>query len=306
MIEICGATRTYASTRALDGVSFCVPDGAVTGFVGPNGAGKSTLMRVATGLELPDSGSVVVDGTPLGGRPAGQVKVGALLEAGWVLPRRTARDHVRLVAIALGLPASRAEQVLAFTGLTEVAHHPIGSFSLGMKQRLGIATAVLSEPQTLLLDEPANGLDPDGVAWLRRFVRELAGQGKAVLISSHLLSELAQTVDRIVMIGRGRVLHEGPLGDLLVADRSVSFASCDDDASLAVRCREAGAEVVRLPDGRLRIAGLTVIEVSRLARDHDLLLTHLSAAMASLEERFAAITEQHVDYRAGLHPAAAR
>ena len=137
-------------------------------------------------------------------------------------------------------------------------------------------------------------------------MRELAGQGKAVLISSHLLSELAQTVDRIVMIGRGRVLHEGPLGDLLVADRSVSFASCDDDASLAVRCREAGAEVVRLPDGRLRIAGLTVIEVSRLARDHDLLLTHLSAAMASLEERFAAITEQHVDYRAGLHPAAAR
>ena len=306
MIEICGVTRTYGSTRALDEVTFTVPSGAVTGFVGPNGAGKSTLMRVVMGLERPNAGTVVVDGEPLAHRPAGQLGVGALLDPGWVLPRRTARDHLRLIAAALGVVDTRSDDMLALTGLTEVATHPIGSFSLGMRQRLGIAAAILAEPSTLLLDEPVNGLDPDGVGWVRRLVRDLAAQGTAVLVSSHLLSELSQTADRIVMIGGGRILYEGALQELLVTDRAVTLATSDDDARLAAQCRAAGAEVTLLSDQRLRITGLTASNVSRLARDHGLLLTHLTAATASLEERFATITDEHVHYRAGLSAATSR
>lgn len=304
MIEINAVTKNYGTTRALDQVTFTVPPGAVTGFVGPNGAGKSTLMRVATGLERPEAGEVRVNGEPLADRPASRVGVGALLDPGWVLPRRTARDHLRMIAAALGAGEHRADDMLALTGLGAVARRPVGSFSLGMRQRLGIAAALLSEPSSLLLDEPANGLDPDGVSWVRRFVREIAAGGTAVLISSHLLSELAQTADRIVMIGGGRILHEGDLHELLVTDRSVTLAATDDDARLAAQCRAAGAQVEVLPNRRVRITGLSTLEVSRLARDHGLLLTHLTAATASLEERFTAITDDHVHYRAGL-PAAA-
>lgn len=306
MIEICGVTKSYGPKRALDEVTFAVPEGSVTGFVGPNGAGKSTLMRVAMGLERPDAGEIRFDGHPLDGRPAGQFGAGALLDPSWTLPRRTALDHLWLVSAALGLGRREAMEALALTGLADAAAKPIGSFSLGMRQRLGIASAVLARPRTLLLDEPVNGLDPDGVSWVRRFVRTLATQGTAVLISSHLLSELAQTADRIVMIGGGRVLYEGPLSELLVTDRAVTMARSDDDVRLAGASRIAGAQVSVQPDQRLQITGLTPLEVSRLARDQGLLLTHLSAATASLEERFAALTDEHVQYRADVTAGAGR
>ena len=214
MIDITNVSRRFGTKAALTDVSFSAPDGSVTGFVGPNGAGKSTLLRIATGLDRPDAGVVAIDGVEQApGEP--RRNVGALLDASWTHPRRTAYDHLLALALLQGLPASRVGEVLEVTGLAAVAKRRIGQFSLGMRQRLGIAVALLDRPTNVILDEPINGLDPDGITWVRCLARDLADQGAAVLMSSHLLAELAQTADRIVVIGRGRIVGAGPIEEFV-------------------------------------------------------------------------------------------
>lgn len=299
MIEIEAVSRRYGTVQALTDVSFTVPDGCVTGFVGPNGAGKSTLMRIVMGLDRPDAGDVRHDGVRVDEQPAGRLGAGALLDPSWVLGRRRARDHLAVLAAAQGLPAGRVDEALQLTGLASVADRQAGTFSLGMRQRLGIAAALLGHPRSLILDEPVNGLDPDGVSWVRSLVRNLAEAGTAVLISSHLLAELAQSADRIVVIARGRVLSEGPLAALLSDGAPVTVAGADELERLAETCRAHGAQVSPLPGARLQVTGLEPCDVSRLALAEGLVLTHLSSRETSLEERFATLTTDHVDYHAG-------
>lgn len=295
MIEIHGVTRRYGRHLALDDVSFVAPDGAVTGFVGPNGAGKSTLLRVVTGLDSNATGTVTIDGVeqPLG-QPRSQV--GALLDASWVHPRRTAHDHLRALALVRGVPAGRVAEVLECTGLADVAGRRIGQFSLGMRQRLGIAGALLARPTNIILDEPINGLDPDGIAWVRRLARNLASQGGAVLISSHLLAELAQTADHIVVIGRGRILGSGPIADFMRPGEEATRAASLDDHRLAEVVQRAGWSVERRADG-LRIAAPPAV-VGQLALEAGICLTHLQRETVTLEERFRELTADDVEFRA--------
>lgn len=295
MIEIHGVTRRYGRHLALDDVSFVAPDGAVTGFVGPNGAGKSTLLRVVTGLDSNATGTVTIDGVeqPLG-QPRSQV--GALLDASWVHPRRTAHDHLRALALVRGVPAGRVAEVLESTGLADVAGRRIGQFSLGMRQRLGIAGALLARPTNIILDEPINGLDPDGIAWVRRLARNLASQGGAVLISSHLLAELAQTADHIVVIGRGRILGSGPIADFMRPGEEATRAASLDDHRLADVVQRAGWSVERRADG-LRIAAPPAV-VGQLALEAGICLTHLQRETVTLEERFRELTADDVEFRA--------
>jgi ABC-2 type transport system ATP-binding protein len=293
MIQLTGISKRFGAVEALSGVSFSIPNGAVTGFVGPNGAGKSTLMRIVMGLDTADAGTVTVE-EPAGARP----RVGALLDASWAFGRRTAVDHLWMLAAARGLPRRHALELLELTGLAGVANRRVGTFSLGMRQRLGIAAALLGEPTAVLLDEPVNGLDPEGVWWVRSLCRDLAARGVTVLVSSHLLSELAQTADRIVVIAGGRIRAEGPLGELLAGGETDTVAAADDPTRLAAECRAAQAGVVAAGPDRILVRGLAPVEVSRLAARAGVLLTHLEARSVSLEERFVALTSDHVDYRA--------
>lgn len=295
MIEIQSVTRRFGRHLALDDVSFVAPDGAVTGFVGPNGAGKSTLLRVVTGLDSNATGTVTIDGveqTP--GQP--RSNVGALLDASWVHPRRTAHDHLRALALVQGVPAGRVAEVLERTGLADVAGRRIGQFSLGMRQRLGIAGALLARPTNIILDEPINGLDPDGIAWVRRLARNLASQGGAVLISSHLLAELAQTADHIVVIGRGHILGSGPIAGFMQAAEDSTHAASLDDHRLADVVQRAGWSVERRADG-LRIAAPPTV-VGQLALEAGICLTHLQRETVTLEERFRELTADDVEFRA--------
>lgn len=300
MLQLTGISKRYGAVEALSEVSFSIPNGAVTGFVGPNGAGKSTLMRIVAGLETADAGTVVAE-DPDGASP----RVGALLDASWVFGRRTAADHLWMLAAARGLSRRHALELLEFTGLASVADRRVGTFSLGMRQRLGIAAALLGDPTAVLLDEPVNGLDPEGVWWVRSLCRDLAARGVAVLVSSHLLSELAQTADRIVVIAGGRIRAEGRLADLLAGGATDTVAAADDTARLAAACRSVPAEVVAAGPERILVRGLAPVEVSRLAARAGVLLTHLEARAVSLEERFVALTSDHVDYRAPV-PGGAR
>lgn len=305
MIEITGVSKRFGATRALAEVSFGIPDGAVTGFVGPNGAGKSTLMRIVMGLESADAGTVVIDGASTVNGPGPGARVSALLDASWVFGRRSAADHLWMLAAARGLPRRRATELLELTGLAGVADRPVAMFSLGMRQRLGIAAALLGEPRSILLDEPVNGLDPEGVWWVRSLARELAGSGAAVLVSSHLLSELAQTADRIVVIAGGRIRADRPLAEFLAEETGGTLAAADDTQLLGDACRAAGGNVASAAGGRILVRGLAPAEVSRAAHAAGVLLTHLEATSASLEERYVALTSAHVEYRSAM-PAAAQ
>lgn len=213
-IEVAGLTKNFGQVRAVDDLSFHVSPGRVTGFLGPNGSGKTTTLRSLLGLVAPTSGATTIGGMPYRALPRPIETVGAALEASGFHPGRTARNHCRIVADAAGLPARRADEVLALVGLSDAAKRKAGGFSLGMRQRLSLATALLGDPGVLILDEPANGLDPEGIAWLRGFLRHLAGEGRTVLVSSHVLAEVQQTVDDVVIINKGRLVHAGPLSSL--------------------------------------------------------------------------------------------
>ncbi len=298
MIEVHGLTKRFGATLAVDELSFSVLPGRVTGFVGPNGAGKSTTMRVILGLDAPDAGDALVGGRPYAALASPLREVGALLDAGAVHPGLRAADHLLWLARSNGLPASRVDAVLDLVGLTSVARRRVGGFSLGMRQRLGIAAALLGDPPLLLFDEPVNGLDPEGIRWIRGFMRALAGEGRTVLVSSHLMSELEDTADHLIVIGRGRLIADTGVRELLAAaaDHHVTVRS---PRAAEVMTLLAGAGATVSSDGRdaLHVTGLPAERIADLAADRGLRLHELSPRRTSLEEVFMDLTRDAVDFR---------
>jgi ABC-2 type transport system ATP-binding protein len=283
----------------VDGLSFTVPPGSVTGFLGPNGSGKSTTMRMILGLDAPDAGSVTVNGLPYAGYRRPLREVGALLDARAVAAGRSARDHLRWMAVSNGIPLSRVEEVLRQVGLTSVAGQRAGAFSLGMAQRLGIAGALLGDPPVLMFDEPVNGLDPEGVAWIRRLLTTLAAQGRTVFLSSHLMSEMALTADRLIIIGRGRLIAHTSVADFLATGEGNHVrVRCTDAGGLTTLLVQRGAAVGRARDGALRVTGITAEEIGEVARTRGLGLLELSPQQMSLEERYMELTRDATEFHA--------
>ncbi len=303
MIVATDLTKRYGDRVAVDGVSFTVRPGHVTGFLGPNGAGKSTTMRMVIGLDRPTSGTVTVDGARYADSPAPLRAVGALLEARALHPGRTARAHLRWMAASNGIPRSRVEEVLGLVGLEAVAGQRVGRFSLGMGQRLGIAAALLGDPPVVVLDEPVNGLDPEGIRWVRTLARDLAAEGRTVLVSSHLMAEMALTADHLVVIGRGRVLADCPTTEF-IAEHAASYVKVRTPHAgrLAELLRRAGADVTRDGD-ELRVQGADTATTGELAAGAGLALHELGLVTSSLEEAFMTLTAGSVEY-AAAHPAA--
>ena len=306
MIEAAGLTKHYGSVKAVDGLSFTVPAGSVTGFLGPNGAGKSTTMRMILGLDAPASGSVTVNGRPYTGYRRPLREIGALLEAKAVAGGRSARNHLVWLALSNGIPSSRVDEVLRQVGLASAANKLVGGFSLGMAQRLGIAAALLGDPPVLMFDEPVNGLDPEGVAWIRSLLKALAAEGRTVFLSSHLMSEMALTADRLIVIGRGRLIAETTMADMLAGgtENYIRVRTTDTDALVAVLA-ERGAAVQHEPDGALRITGATADEIGEAARVRGLGLQELSTQQMSLEDRYMELTRDAVEYTADTAAVAA-
>jgi ABC-2 type transport system ATP-binding protein len=299
MIEAIGLTKRYGTTLAVDNLSFTVPAGQVTGFLGPNGAGKSTTMRLILGLDAPTSGSVTVNGRPYTQYRRPLLEAGALLEAKAVHGGRSARNHLKWLALSNGISRSRVDHVLGQVGLGGVARRRAGGFSLGMGQRLGIAAALLGDPKVLLFDEPVNGLDPEGVLWIRTLLKSLAAEGRTVFVSSHLMSEMALTADRLIIIGRGRLIAETTIGDLLQGASGNHIRVRSPEAGELARLLTAhGADVTRQDDDTLRITGATSDTIGEIARSNGLTLRELSAHQVSLEERYMELTSGAVDYRA--------
>ena len=299
MIEATGLTKRYGTTVAVDDLSFTVPPGQVTGFLGPNGAGKSTTMRLILGLDTPDSGSVAVGGRPYATYRRPLFQAGALLEAKAFHGGRSARNHLLCLADSNGISRTRVDEVLDLTGLASAARRRAGGFSLGMTQRLGIAAALLGDPPMLILDEPVNGLDPEGVLWIRTLLRTLAAEGRTVLLSSHLMSEMAMTADRLVVIGRGRLIAEATMADFLAAGPGGSVTVRSPQAgALAALLTARGATVTRQDADTLAVTGITPEEIGELARADGLTLTGLTAHQATLEDRYMELTSDSADYRA--------
>ena len=298
MIEAQALTKVYGHTTAVDGIDFHVKPGLVTGFLGPNGAGKSTTMRMILGLDLPSAGSVTVDGRRYRGKVWPLHDVGALLDARAVHPGRSAYDHLHSLAAANGIGRKRVEDVLEQVGLASVAGKRVGGFSLGMAQRLGIAGALLGDPGTLLFDEPVNGLDPDGILWIRTLMRSLAAEGRTVLVSSHLMSEMALTAGHLLVIGRGRLLADTPLSELIARNSTERVdVRAADSARMASDLRTAGAQVTVEPDGTLAVLGLGAVRIGELAAARGHVLHELHAVQASLEQAYFRLTGESVQYR---------
>lgn len=294
MIELRELTKTYGGHPVVDHLSFTAPSGVVTGFLGPNGAGKSTSMRSLVGLDRPTSGQALVDGRRHVDSPAPLGQVGVLLDAGAVHPGRTARDHVWALALTHGIPRRRVEEVLDMVGLSDSAGHRVGSFSLGMRQRLGIAAALVGDPATLVLDEPVNGLDPEGIRWIRQFLRGLADEGRTVLLSSHLMSEMAMTADHLLIIGRGRLLADTTVDELVdqipVSQIVVATDHHASNAVLAQSLERAGGQVSHELTGRLKVTGVDARTIGSLARSQHVALTELTPIRASLEDAYLSIS----------------
>jgi ABC-2 type transport system ATP-binding protein len=297
MIEAKGLTKRYGGTVAVEDLSFTVTPGRVTGFLGPNGAGKSTTMRLILGLDAPDAGSVTVGGRAYAAYRRPLFQAGALLEAKAWHGGRSARNHLLCLALSNGIGRARVDEVLDLVGLRDAAHRRAGGFSLGMSQRLGIAAALLGDPPVLMLDEPVNGLDPEGVVWIRTLLRALAAEGRTVLLSSHLMSEMAMTADRLVIIGRGRLIAEASMAEFLAAGRSVTVRSPQARA-LAALLTARGATVTRQDADTLAVTGTTAEVIGELAREGGLTLTGLAEHQATLEDRYMELTRDAADYRA--------
>ncbi|MBB4907515.1 ABC transporter ATP-binding protein [Actinophytocola algeriensis] len=299
-IEVTGLRKRFGGTTALDGMTFTVAAGQVTGFVGPNGAGKSTTMRVVLGLDAADAGHALV-----GGRPYRELRrplhhVGSLLDAGALQPSRSARNHLLWLAHSQGLPAKRVDEVIAVTGLGPAAKRKAGGYSLGMRQRLGIAAALLGDPPVLMLDEPFNGMDPEGIVWMRTFLRDKAREGRAVLVSSHLMSELQDTADHLVVVGRGKVIADTSVAELIAAasgDR-VTLRTPDRTQAMTVLGR-AGGTVAATGADTVTVGGLTSGAVVALLTDNAVPFTEIAAHRASLEEAYMELTRDAVEFQAG-------
>ncbi|MFJ3789600.1 ABC transporter ATP-binding protein [Kitasatospora sp. NPDC090091] len=304
MIEVNELTKRYGDRAAVDRLSFTVRPGRVTGFLGPNGAGKTTTLRMVLGLDAPTGGAATVGGVPFRSHPRGLRHAGALLDANQVHGGRSATAHLSALARSNGIPLRRVEAVLGEVGLAEAAGRRIGGFSLGMKQRLGIATALLGDPPVLMFDEPINGMDPEGVLWVRRLFRRLAEEGRTVFLSSHLMSEMENTADDLVVIGRGRLIAAEPVRDFAArsARRSV-LVGTPRAAELSAVLAGAGASVE--PEGgvvgveRIAVTGLPADRIGALAFEHGIPLTELTTRKASLEEAFMELTADSVEYLAG-------
>ncbi len=297
-IEVVGLTKHFGSVRAVDDLSFSVQPGQVTGFLGPNGAGKTTTLRCLLGLVRPTAGKALIGGRHYDHLPHPLREVGAALEAASFHPGRTARAHLRYLAHAAEIPASRVGEVLGLVGLAEYADRRVGGYSLGMRQRLGLAQALLGDPGVLVLDEPANGLDPAGIAWLRQLLRALAAEGRTVLISSHVLSEVQQTVDAVVVLARGRLITQGRLADLEGAQAAVLVRSPDRDR-LAAALAQAGAEVLIVDEedaesagDALRVPGWATADVGRVAHQAGVELHRLTEDAGDLERVFLDLTRE--------------
>jgi ABC-2 type transport system ATP-binding protein len=299
-IEVSGLRKRFGPVLALDGMTFTVSPGQVTAFIGPNGAGKSTTMRVILGLDAPDEGMALVGGQPYATLRRPLTRVGALLDAAALQPSRTARNHLLWLAHSQGLGARRVDEVIAQAGLETAARRKAGGYSLGMRQRLGIAAALLGDPPALMLDEPFNGMDPEGIVWVRGFLAALAAEGRAVLVSSHLMSELQETAGHLVIVGRGKVIADTSVADLIAsasADRVTVRTSARWDAMTALS--GAGAEVADLGGGVLTVSGLPAQRITALLGDRKVPFSEVSAHRATLEEAYMELTREAVEYRAG-------
>jgi ABC-2 type transport system ATP-binding protein len=299
MIEARGLTKRYGDKLAVDALSFTVHPGVVTGFLGPNGAGKSTTMRMIIGLDAPTSGTVTVNGRPYREHTAPLHEVGALLEARSVHPGRSAYNHLLALAHSNGINRSRVDDVVEAVGLVGAARRRAGRFSLGMGQRLGIATALLGDPRTVILDEPLNGLDTEGIRWVRALLRSLADEGRTVFVSSHLMNEMALTAQHLVVIGKGRLIADTGMAEFVASrGRSVVRVRSTDPVALAERLRAADVEVSHDGGEALTVSGLTTDQVGRAAATGGITLLELTAQRASLEEAFIDLTRDAVEYRA--------
>jgi ABC-2 type transport system ATP-binding protein len=297
VIEVRGLTKRYGDVLAVDDLSFDVQPGKVTGFLGPNGAGKSTTMRMVLGLDRPTAGQALVHGRPFATLAEPLREVGALLDPGSVHPGRTGRAHLRVAARTNGVPLRRVDEVIEEVGLGRAARRRIRGYSLGMRQRLGIAAALLAEPRVLLFDEPVNGLDLDGVRWIRALLRRLADEGRTVLVSSHLLSEMQQTADRLVVIGRGRLIADATTEEILrgLGHRQVRVRTPQAEALLPL-LRENGLTVQRVDAHELQVEDATAEAVGELANAAAIPLHHLSEVAQSLEDAYLALTGESVEY----------
>ncbi|MFD8085799.1 ABC transporter ATP-binding protein [Kitasatospora sp. NPDC059722] len=300
MIEIERLNKRYGDKLAVDDLSFTVRPGTVTGFLGPNGAGKSTTLRMVLGLNTPTGGTVTVDGVPFAGRPRGLRHVGALLDAQDVHGGRSARAHLAALARSNRIPLGRVDEVLAEVGLGKAAGRRIGGYSLGMKQRLGIAGALLGDPPVLLFDEPLNGLDPEGVLWVRGLFRRLAEEGRTVFVSSHMMAEMEHTADRLIVIGRGRLIADESLADFSARHAVAGVAVRTPElASLVPVLTDAGAEVRREGPEAGLVTGLPAARIGELALRHGVVLHELAPRTSSLESAFMSLTADSVEYLAG-------
>jgi ABC-2 type transport system ATP-binding protein len=290
-IAVRGLAKRFGPVTAVDDLSFTVEPGTVTGFLGPNGAGKTTTLRMLLGLVAPDAGSATIGGVVYRDIPLAADQVGAVLEATGFHPARSGRDHLRIYCAANGYPYRRAEEVLAMVGLAPAGRRKVGGYSLGMRQRLALATALLGDPAVLVLDEPANGLDPEGIAWLRALLRQFATAGRTVLVSSHLLAETQQLVDQVVIVNRGRLVAQGSLADLSTRQGGlVSVRTPQADRLHAALTRAGRARVERTGSDALRVAGMGSAEIGRLALVEGVELHRLDDERTNLEEIFFALT----------------
>jgi ABC-2 type transport system ATP-binding protein len=303
MIEARGLVKRYGATAAVNDLSFTVRPGLVTGFLGPNGAGKTTTMRLILGLDRPSAGSVTVNGHPYAASPAPMHEVGALLDAGAVHGGRTARNHLLGLAQTNGISRRRVDEVLGLVGLGDVAGQRARGFSLGMRQRLGIAAALLGDPRILMFDEPVNGLDPEGILWIRNLIRSLAAEGRTVLVSSHLMSEMEHTADHLLVIGRGQLIADCGMAEFIGRGSGRAVRVRTPQPSALARAVAAAGGTVASPgadDGECEVHGLTEDQVSDLAFAQGIRLTHLASTRASLEQAFMELTADSVEYRAEL------
>ena len=300
MIQAQGLAKRYGHKTAVDDITFTVEPGVVTGFLGPNGAGKSTTMRMIVGLDRPSAGTVTVNGRPYAEHSAPLREVGALLDAKAIHTGRSAYNHLLAMGATHGIGKARVKEVIALTGLESVANKRVGGFSLGMGQRLGIAVALLGDPATLILDEPVNGLDPEGVMWVRNLARHLAGEGRTIFLSSHLMSEMALTADHLIVLGRGRILADAPVADILAASTRASVRLRSPEAARLVELLR-GPEVTVTPteEGALTVTGLPAADIGNAAARAGIALHELTPVAASLEEAYMELTQDDVEYHAG-------
>jgi ABC-2 type transport system ATP-binding protein len=298
-IAVTGLRKRFGSTLALDGMTFIVQPGQVTGFVGPNGAGKSTTMRVILGLDAPDQGSALISGQPYPRLRRPLSHIGAMLDAAALQPGRTARNHLLWLAHSQGLSGKRVNEVIELAGLTSAARRKAGGFSLGMRQRLGIAAAMLGDPPVLMFDEPFNGMDPEGIVWMRGYLRALAVEGRAVLVSSHLMSELQDCADQVIVAGRGRVIADTSVAELIAAASgdSVLLRTGSPSAAMTVLTR-AGAAIAPAGRDTLAVTGLAAEDVVARLSESGVGFSEISVHRASLEEAYLELTRDAVEFRA--------